>query len=122
MTSVNDFGAHSPPFCMVRGWDPSMPMFYFDVIRGEETGRDEVGVHAEDVGAAMREALRRCELLRAVADAAQEDWRDWLVVTRDETRAFIFALRLSAVMAKVPPPGPTKKRPATGAGQSEGRN
>lgn len=73
-------------------------MFYFDVIRGEEAGRDDVGVHAEDALAAMREAVKRCELLRAAAEAAGKDWRDWLIVTRDDARHFMFALRLSAVI------------------------
>jgi hypothetical protein len=99
-----------------------MPNYFFDVVRGEETGRDDVGVEATDVGAAMREALRRCELLRTAAEAAKEDWRNWLVVTRDETRAFVFALRLSAVALDPSVADPEKKRPARGAGQSEGRN
>ena len=47
-----------------------MPVFYFDVIRGEDVGRDDAGVAAADTARAMQEAIRRCELLHAAAEAA----------------------------------------------------
>lgn len=123
MTSINDAVSSAPSFSLPGATGGAeLPVFYFDVIRGEEAARDDVGVHARDSGAAMREALRRCELVQAAAEAAGMEWRDWLVVTRDETRAFMFALRLSAVIPDRPAQAGPKKKPTQGAGQSEGRN
>ena len=79
-----------------------MPVYYFELMFGNRTGRDQVGFATAALQGALREAARRGQVALAVADDSGWDWRTAMIVVRDEKRSILCAFRLSMLLQAGP--------------------
>ncbi|WP_404295357.1 DUF6894 family protein (plasmid) [Microvirga sp. RSM25] len=79
---------------------PAAPArFYFNLTDGDDMIRDEEGIEASSIQAAVVSALEAVEELRAQAPASSDAWRGWRLEIVDAFGRALQAIPLDALSA-----------------------
>lgn len=74
--------------------------FYFNLTNGPDVVRDEDGIEHVSVDAALLQAMRAIEELRAQDPLAAEDWQGWSLEIVDASGRTVRSLPLSSPDSK----------------------
>jgi hypothetical protein len=79
---------------------PSAPTrYYFNLTDGDDMIRDEEGIEASSIRAAVVSAIEAVEELRAQAPASSDEWRGWRLEIVDALGRAVQVLPLDALSA-----------------------
>ncbi|MET0527673.1 MAG: hypothetical protein ABW003_04890 [Microvirga sp.] len=90
---------------LVSSWKEAVPglsapaRYYFNLTDGDDMIRDEEGIEASGIQAAMVSAIEAVEELRAQAPTSSDEWRGWRLEIVDVSGRAVQVIPLDALSA-----------------------